>query len=167
MIRKMNVGSFLSLDGVMVNPTKIAGWCIDEEAKGYSFQALADVEFLPLGRVAYEMFASRPKTKGDKYADCLDGMKKLVASRTLKKMAWNASLIKGDVAAELAKIRHQLGGNIVKYGITNLDWTTLAVGLVDEFRIWVIPKEVGEGKRVFEDVGHELVRLKPVDTHRF
>jgi dihydrofolate reductase len=133
--------------------------------KEYSFEALADVECLLLGRVAYEMFASRPETKGDKYADRLNG--KLVASRTLKKMAWNASLIKGDVAAELAKIKQQPGGNIVKYGITNLDRTLLAAGLVDEYQIWVIPRVIGEGKRAFEDVDHELVRLKLVDTHRF
>jgi dihydrofolate reductase len=85
----------------------------------------------------------------------------------LVQMAWNASLIKGDVAAELAKIKQQPGGNIVKYGITNLDRTLLAAGLVDEYQIWVIPKVIGEGERAFEDVDHELVRLKLVDTHRF
>jgi len=94
MTRKLKVGSFVSLDGVIENPTKIAGSCFDEEVKEYSFGALADVGFLLLGRIAYEMFASRPETKGDKYAGRLNGMKKLVASRTLKKMAWNASLIK-------------------------------------------------------------------------
>ena len=167
MTRKLKVGSFVSLDGVIENPIKIAGSCFDEEAKEYSFEALADVEFLLLGRVTYEMFASRPETKGDKYADRLNGMKKLVASRTLKKTAWNASLIEGDVAAELARIKQQPGGNIVKYGITSLDRTLLAAGLVDEYQIWVIPKVVGEGKRAFEDVDNDLVRLKLVDTHRF
>jgi dihydrofolate reductase len=167
MTRKLKVGSFVSLDGVSENPIKIAGSYFDEEAKEYSFEALADVEFLLLGRVTYEMFASRPETKGDKYADRLNGMKKLVASRTLKKTAWNASLIEGDVAAELARIKQQPGGNIVKYGITSLDRTLLAAGLVDEYQIWVIPKVVGEGKRAFEDVDNDLVRLKLVDTHRF
>ena len=167
MTRKLRVGSFVSLDGVIENPTRIAGSHFDQEVKEYSFEALAGVEFFLLGRVAYEMFASRPETIGDKYADRLNGMKKLVASRTLEKVAWNASLIKGDVAAELAKIKQQPGGNIVKYGITNLDRTLLAAGLVDEYQIWVIPKVVGEGKRVFEEVDKELVRLKLVDTHRF
>ncbi|MER8506824.1 dihydrofolate reductase family protein [Mesorhizobium sp. M0751] len=161
------MGSFVSLDGVIENPMTIAGSYFDEEAKEYSYEALVDVEFLLLGRVAYEMFASRPETRGDKYADRLNGMKKLVASRTLKKTAWNASLIRGDVAAELARIKQQPGGNIVKYGITNLDRTLLAAGLVDEYQIWVIPKVVGEGKRAFEDVDNDLVRLKLVDTHRF
>ena len=63
MTRKLNVGSFVWLDGVIESPTKIAGSCFDEEVKEYSFQALADVEFLLLGRVAYGMFASRPETK--------------------------------------------------------------------------------------------------------
>lgn len=168
MTRKLKVGSFVSLDGVIENPMTIVGSYFDEEAKEYSFEALADAEFLLLGRLSYEMFASHPETKGDKYADRLNGMKKLVASRTLDKVTWNASLIKGDVAAELAKIKQQQpGGNIVKYGITNLDRTLLAAGLVDEYQIWVIPKVVGEGKRAFEDVDNDLVRLKLVDTHRF
>ncbi|MER9679824.1 dihydrofolate reductase family protein [Mesorhizobium sp. M0184] len=161
------MGSFVSLDGVIESPTKIAGSSFDEEAKEYSFEALADAEFLLLGRVTYEMFAARPETKGDKYADRLNGMKKLVASRTLKRVAWNGSLIEGDVAAELARIKQQPGGNIVKYGITSLDRTLLAAGLVDEYQIWLIPKVVGVGKRAFEDVDNDLVRLKLVDTHRF
>jgi dihydrofolate reductase len=166
MTRKLKVGSFVSLDGVIENPTKIAGSCFDEEAKEYSFGALADVKFLLLSRVAYEMLASPPETKGDKYADRLNGIKKLAASRTPKKTVWNASLIKGVMAAELAKIKQQRGGNIVKYGITNLDRTLLAAGLVDGYQIWVIPKVVGEGKHAFEDVDHEHVCLKLVDTHR-
>jgi hypothetical protein len=66
------------------------------------------------------MFASRLETKGDKYADRLNGMKKLVASRTLKKMAWLPSL--------------QRSSNSPAYGITNLDRTLLAADLVDEIR---------------------------------
>ncbi|MER9584927.1 hypothetical protein [Mesorhizobium sp. M0276] len=58
MTRKLKVGSFVSLDGVVENPIRIAGSCFDEEAKEYSFEALADVEFLLLGRVTYEMFAA-------------------------------------------------------------------------------------------------------------
>jgi hypothetical protein len=46
MTRKLKVGSFVSLDGVIENPTKIAGSCFDEEVKEYSFEALAYVEFL-------------------------------------------------------------------------------------------------------------------------
>jgi hypothetical protein len=55
MTRKLKVGSFVSLDGVIENPTKIAGSCFDEEVKEYSFEALADVEFLLLGRIASRM----------------------------------------------------------------------------------------------------------------
>jgi dihydrofolate reductase len=167
MTRTLKVGSFVSLDGVIENPVNIAGRYFDEEAKDYSFQALADVEFFLLGRVAYEMFASRPQTRGDKYADRLNGMKKLVASRTLTQVGWNASLIEGDVAAELARIKREPGGNILKYGITNLDRTLLAADLVDEYQLWVIPKVVGHGKRAFEDVDPTLVDLKLIDTHRF
>ncbi|WP_240992531.1 MULTISPECIES: hypothetical protein [Mesorhizobium] len=87
-----------------------------------------------LGRVTYEMFSARwPQVKGSKYMDRMNGLKKLVASRSLKDVSWNASLIEGDVAAEIARIKQQAGGDILKYGVSNLDQTLLANKLVDEF----------------------------------
>lgn len=86
---------------------------------------MANVEFFLLGRLTYEMFSARwPQIKGDKYIDRINGLKKLVVSRTLKNVAWNASLIAGDVAAELATIKKQPGANIMKYGISDLDRTS-------------------------------------------
>ncbi len=82
-------------------------------------------------------------------------------------VTWNASLIAGDVAAELANIKKQPGANIMKYGVSDLDRTLLAHKLVDEYHLWIIPKCVGNGKHAFQDVDPALLKLELVGTHRF
>lgn len=124
-VRKLLVSSFVSLDGVIEAPMSWVGAHFDAECKEYAYNKLANVEFFLLGRLTYEMFSARwPQIKGDKYIDRINGLKKLVVSRTLKNVAWNASLIAGDVAAELATIKKQPGANIMKYGISDLDRTS-------------------------------------------
>ena len=133
-----------------------------------SYEKAGEAEFFLLGRATYEMFSARwPQIKGSKYMDRMNGLKKLVASRTLKEVGWNALLIKGDVAAEIADIKQQPGGDILKYGVSNLDQTLLANKLVDEYQLSVVPTRVGHGKRAFQDVDPSLVKLELVDTHRF
>jgi dihydrofolate reductase len=167
-MRKLIVGSFVSLDGVTEAPTSWIGAYFDDECKEYAYRKLENVEFFLLGRVTYEMFSARwPQVKGDTYIDRINGLKKLVASRTLKNLTWNASLINGDVAVELADIKKQAGGDIMKYGVSNLDQTLIATGLVDQYDLWAVPKVVRQGKRVFQDVDPALVRLGLVDMHRF
>jgi dihydrofolate reductase len=167
-MRKLMVSSFVSLDGVIEAPMKWIGPYFGDECKEYAYQKLTDVELFLLGRVTYEMFSGTwPQIKGDPYIDRINGMKKLVASRTLKQVTWNASLIDGDVATKLAEVKREPGGNIMKYGISELDRTLVANTLVDEYHIWVLPTRVGQGKRAFEDIDPSLLKLDLVDTHRF
>ena len=98
---------------------------------------------------------------------CIRDRKKLVASRSLTEVGWNASLIEGDVAEGLAAIKAQDGGDILKYGISQLDQTLLASKLVDEYQLSIVPTRVGYGKRAFQDVDPSLVRLELTDTRRF
>src|SRR5215510_358302 len=118
-MRKLTVSSFVSLDGVIESPMTWTMPFFDEESKEYAYTQLADVEFLLLGRTTYELFSARwPQIKGDKYFDRINGLKKLVASTTLKEVAWNASVISGEVAATLKALKQQDGGTIMKYGIS-------------------------------------------------
>ena len=113
----------------------------------------------------------RPGTaniKGDRYFDRINGLKKLVASTTLDAGgAWNARTIKGNVVAEILRLKSEPGQNIVKYGTTRLDRTLFEHRLVDELHIWYFPVVVGHGRRLFEDIDTSGVRLELVDTHRF
>jgi dihydrofolate reductase len=167
-MRKMLVSSFVSLDGVVESPVSWASRFFDDECKEYALRKLDDVEFFLLGRVTYETFASVwPTITGNAYIDRINGLKKLVASTTLDEVAWNASLLKGDVAKELAKLKREDGGHIMKYGVTALDRTLLDNKLVDEYDLWIMPTRVGQGKRVFADIKADNLDLELLRAHQF
>src|SRR2546428_2686040 len=87
-------------------------------------------------------------------------MPKFVASRTLKKLAWNNShLIKGDLAAEVSKLKQQPGQDIVIHGSPGLIRSLLPHGLIDEFRLLVYPLVLGQGKRLFDEGSQASLKL--------
>jgi dihydrofolate reductase len=87
----------------------------------------------------------------------MNAIPKLVASRTLKEpLEWNATLIKGDVAQEIARLKQEPGRNIEMYGSTALMQALMRHDLIDEYRIWVHPLILGSGKRLFPDHGHGM-----------
>ncbi len=91
-------------------------------------------------------------------------MRKYVASRTLDRLEWNNSrLLEGDVAAEVAKLKREPGGELQVTGSGNLIQTLLEHDLVDEFRLWVFPVVLGKGKRLFAE-GAIPAALKLIDT---
>jgi dihydrofolate reductase len=160
-MRRLIVSSFVSLDGVIEGPMGWASPFFDEQNQAHALQALAGVDYFLLGR----MFSARwPDIRGP-YMDRINSLKKLVASTTLKTVGWNATLLDGDVAQALAVIKRQAGGDILKYGVSQLDRTLLAAGLVDEYHLSIVPTWVGHGKRAFDDVGS--IDLDLVGTHRF
>lgn len=95
-----------------------------------------------------------------------NSMPKYVASRTLKEpLHWNSSLIQGDVAEEIQKLKQESGTSLLQYGVGELTHTMLKHGLVDEVRLLVFPFSFGEGPRIFEHMG--VTTLKLLDTRTF
>jgi dihydrofolate reductase len=167
-MRKLLVSSFVSLDGVVESPMTWASRFFDDECREYAHRKLDDVEFFLLGRKAYEAFVPAwPTITGNAYIDRINGLKKLVASTTLDEVKWNASLLKGDVAKELAALKSQTGGHVLKYGVTALDRTLLDNKLVDEYDVWIMPTRVGQGKRAFADIDTNKLNLELIRTHQF
>jgi dihydrofolate reductase len=150
-MRKLIEGTFVSLDGVVESPEKWVMPYFVEENKKEALDALEDVDTFLLGRVTYEKFAATwSQIKGDPYFDKINALPKLVASTTLRETTWNAQLIKGDVVEAITKLKRGPGKAIMKYGTSRFDRTLVQAGLVDEFRLFVVPVVLGSGQRLFE-----------------
>lgn len=162
-MRTLAVNTFISLDGVMQaaggpdeDPTggfTLGGWAVnyfDEEM--IEQVAKSDPYELLLGRGTYDIFAAHWPYDEGPIADHLNSTRKHIASRTLKKVEWNNStLIRGDVAEYVRKLRSQDGAEIQVHGSPGLIQTLLEHDLIDEYRLWIFPVVVGAGKRFFGD----------------
>jgi dihydrofolate reductase len=165
-MRKLVVGTFTTLDGVMQAPGgpdedrdggfQHGGWLVpylDERFVEIMTDWTKRAGAFLLGRKTYEIFAgSWPKSTdpADEIAMALNTRPKFVASRTLDKLAWhNSHLLKGDVAEEVVRLKVQEGGEIQVHGSSNLIQTLLKHDLVDLLRIWKFPVTLGIGKRLF------------------
>ncbi len=179
-MRKLVVGTFLTLDGVMQAPGgpnedreggfQHGGWLVpyfDEKLVEIMTDWTIRAGAFLLGRKTYEIFAgSWPKSTdpADEIAAALNTRPKYVASRTLDKVAWNNSfLIKGDVAEEVAKLKAQEGGEVQVHGSGDLLQTLLKRDLIDTLRIWCFPVVIGTGKRLFGE-GTIPLSFRLVDT---
>jgi dihydrofolate reductase len=170
-MRKLKVSTLVSLDGVIQDPggfgeTDQGGWAnpyFTEEAVQESYEQLMASDYFLCGRVTYELLSKAwGKIKSGPYLERMNSIPKLVASKTLKEpLEWNAKLIKGDVAQEIAKLKQESGGDITMYGSTSLMQTLIEHDLIDEYRIWVHPIVLGSGKRLFPEVG-QRARLQLV-----
>jgi dihydrofolate reductase len=177
---KLVVGTFLSLDGVMQGPGgpdedreggfEHGGW-----SAGYWDDVMGPIidewtnqaDGLLLGRKTYEIFAAHwPRVSGedDPIAAKLNSVPKYVVSRTLDTVEWNNStLLQGDIAEEVGKLKGQPGTEIQVTGSGQLIQTLMKHDLVDEYRLWIFPVLLGSGKRLFAD-GTIPVGLKLTDT---
>ena len=160
-MRKLIESTLVSLDGVVGSPEKWAMPFWDDENKRYALSRLSEIDAFLLGRVTYEKFAaSWSQIKGDDYFDRINSLPKFVASTTLRETTWNATLIKGDVAEEVSKLKKQSGKNIMKYGTSQLDRTLIEHNLIDEFHLSIFPIAVGSGPHLFDGVDVTRLRLK-------
>jgi dihydrofolate reductase len=167
-MRKLIEATFVSLDGVVGSPEKWALPYWNEENKRDALSRLSDFDAFLLGRVTYEKFAaSWSQIKGDAYFDTINSLPKYVASTTLRDTMWNATVIKGDVADAVAKLKNQPGKNIMKYGTSQLDRTLIRHNLIDEFHFSLFPVAVGVGQRLFEGIDTSHLKLELTDTTTF
>ena len=155
------VTEFVSLDGVMEDPGGAEGY----EHGGWSFQVsrgdegdkfkldeLVDAEAQLLGRVTYEGFAKAWPSITDEagFAEKMNSMPKYVVSSTLTNPEWqNTTVLSGDVAEEVSKLKQEVDGNILVAGSARLVQALIDHDLVDELRLMVYPVVLGSGKRLF------------------
>lgn len=156
-MRKIKVAMYVSLDGVVENPAWTGPFWNDELAK-LQYDYLFASDALLLGRMTYEGFAAAWPTMTDtgEFGVKMNTMSKFVASRTLDKLEWNATLLKGDVPTAVARLKEQSGQDLLIYGSGDLVDELTRHRLIDEYRLMVHPVIVGSGKRLFSGLASDF-----------
>jgi dihydrofolate reductase len=167
----------MSLDGVVQDPDGqegfgLGGWFVEfggkdlEAWNGFALEEALRAEAWLLGRRSYEFFGLRWQPRSGELADRLNHMPKYVVSSTLEDPEWNNStVIRGDVVAEISKLKQELDGEIVVPASYRLGRTLIEHDLVDELRVVVFPVVLGAGERMFgESGGMKPMRLIDVQT---
>lgn len=158
-MRKITAGLFMSLDGVVESPDQWTGAYFNEELGQLVGGLIAASDTLLLGRKTYEEFAGffGSDTSGNPDAAQMNSLKKVVVSTTLQHADWQSStLLRGDVAEGVNRLKQEPGQNIGMSGSNTLLRSLLRQGLVDELHLLVMPVVVGRGKRLIEGEGEQL-----------
>ena len=172
-MRKLSVSTLVSLDSVIQDPggfgeTNQGAWAnqyFTPDAQRNALEHLKASDYFLIGRVTYELlYKTWGNIKGGEYLDRMNEIPKLVASTTLSDpLEWNAKVIDGDVAVEIARLKKESGGDIEVYGSATLVQTLMGHDLIDEYRIHVHPIILGRGKQLFPQGGVSTT-LQLVDT---
>lgn len=174
---KIVVTTNSSLDGVVQDPDghegfRRGGWFAQFGGKDLEGWAKLETEealgadALLLGRRTDEWFASRWLSRSGEWADKLNSMPKYVVSSTLKDPMWsNSTVINGDVAGEVSKLKQEISGEILVYASYQLVHTLIEHDLVDELRLVIFPVVLGSGGRLFGETSkNKPVRLISANT---
>jgi len=172
-MRRINSFLVVTLDGYDEGPNGEFDWpVVDEEFNEFGLQQLEETGTLLFGRVTYEGMAAywpTPAAEQDdpRVAARMNTLPKVVVSRTLERAGWaGTTILRGDVATEVAKLKDQPGKDISIFGSSALTVSLLGTGLVDELRMMVNPVVLGAGRSVFRTAG-ERIRLTLVGTRPF
>lgn len=177
---KLIVNAFVTLDGVMQAPGGPdedpsggfvhGGWQApfdDDDMGRIITEGFEDADGYLLGRKTYDIFSNFwPKVTDPEnpIANKLNTLPKYVVSRSLEKVEWNnSSLLKGETATAIKKLKDGPGRTIQTWGSTEILQIILENNLADEFRIFVFPVILGSGKKLFGS-GISPLALKQEET---
>ena len=175
-MRKLIVFNNVSVDGYFVDKQGDMSWAHEgaQDPEWNAFvagNASGEGELL-FGRKTYELMASFWPTPAaaqmnPAVAERMNGMSKVVFSRTLDKASWsNTKLVKGDLVAEVRKMKSSPGKDMTILGSGSIVAQLAQAGLVDEFQLVVNPVVLGQGRTMFDGIPEKL-RLKPTQTRAF
>ncbi|MGD0726495.1 MAG: dihydrofolate reductase family protein [Spirochaetia bacterium] len=173
-MRKLIVFNSISVDGYFVDMTGDMSWAHNKDPEFDAFvegNASAGGELL-FGRITYELMASYWPTplameNDPVVAKGMNSLPKVVFSRTMDKASWsNTKLVKGDLAAEVRKMKKGPGKDMVIMGSGSIVSQLAHEGLIDEYQVVVVPVVLGDGRTMFEGIKRKL-KLKLTKTRAF
>ena len=165
--------SFITVDGVMEGPgfdehrDGRNAWALrvqDNETEQYNIDLVRGADAILVGRTTYQIWAAFWPTAegGDEWlSQRMNEIPKYVVSNTLERADWNnTTILRGDVAAEITRLKEQPGGELVMYGSADLLAELMKHNLVDEYRLLLYPLVLGSGKHLFRDrIDTQYLRL--------
>lgn len=121
-----------------------------EELERLSIEQLRSADMLLFGRVTYEGMAAYWRTAQGEVADVMNGLPKVVFSRTLERVEWNNTrLAQADAVAEVLELKRRSEKNLFVFGSADLSATLMGHGLFDEYRLLLTPVVLGTGRPLF------------------
>jgi dihydrofolate reductase len=168
---RLVVNNAMTVNGAFEAPSPDEWLVLDPDSNNVSLEQFLVADAMVLGRKTYEGLAAVwPQLVDDPtlglFANRLNSMPKYVASRTLQEpLAWNATLLQGDLAEAVTALKERHHGTLIVSGAGELAHNLAALGLVDEFWFWVSPSLWPAGPRIFDGVGP--VRLQLIGSTTF
>jgi dihydrofolate reductase len=155
-MRKLWVKAWITLDGVFDAETMDHWWqnTNSPERMEYITEQYSQGDIYMMGRITYEMLwpGWSTQTTGDSPGPLLNRMHKYVISTTLSEAPWKkTTIIRENVAEEIAKLKQQAGKDIIIDGSATLVQSLQGTGLIDEYRFLVEPFIMGRGRRFFAE----------------
>jgi dihydrofolate reductase len=174
-MRKLIYGMMVSLDGFIETPNKEIDWIlIDEELHKYVNDQQSAVDTYLYGRRMYELMADFWPTADEdpsapdfivEFARIWRRMPKVVFSKTLDRVDWNARLVRDDIAGEVIRLKQQPGKDL-EVGGADLASAVMRLGLIDEVWLYVQPVILGGGRRMLPAL-EERIHLRLLETRTF
>ena len=160
----------VTFDGYVAGPGGEGDWGLPAEhpdVRAWKVASLRQVGTHIMGRVTYEQMAEHwPNASGD-YAAFMNNLPKVVFSKTLPTAGWAGSRIaSGDLADEVAALKSEAGGEIMAHGGAAFVQALSRLGLIDEYRLVILPVALGNGLPLFRDLAKPL-RLDLKETKSF
>lgn len=161
----------MTLDGDITNMQDWHWRYFGEEATRAAQDQLFASDALIMGRATYERFAPAwtERAGADAFADRMNDIQKYVVSSTLTDPDWNnTTVINGDVAAEVKKLKELPGANILQYGFGSVTRLLLENDLLDELRIWLHPVLSGKAtpsELLYRDAARSRFALSDTEVH--
>lgn len=166
-MRKLVLFMHISLDGYATDETGGMGWIkIDQEMFDSAFDRTQASDCALYGRKTFEIMeaywptaTNQPNaTKHDiEHAAWYNSVKKLVASKTLKKSPDNLTRIIGeDLSDEIRKLKQEEGKEIIMFGSPGTAQSLMNEKLIDEIWLFVNPILLGGGQSLFGNQGKHI-----------